>query len=52
MNSNAPKEMTEKQRVFFERGFEEGYAVARRNYEARSADILTKNGLPAIKKLV
>ena len=43
--------MTEKQRVFFERGFEEGYAIARRNYEAVAAHITTKNGLPATKKL-
>ena len=42
MNSNAPKEMTEKQRVFFERGFEEGYGIARRNYEAFCVDITTK----------
>lgn len=44
-------EMTEKQRVFFERGFEEGYTVARRNYEAWTAHISTKNGLPITRKL-
>lgn len=43
--------MTEKQRGFFEMGFEEGYAVARRNYEAFNVYVTTKNGLPIVKHL-
>lgn len=44
-------EMTEKERVIYERGFEEGYAIARRNYEADTVYVSTKNGLPITRKI-
>jgi len=43
--------MTDKEREIFEKGFEEGYAVAKRNYEAFSAQVFTIHGRLVHKKL-
>lgn len=44
--------MTEEERFIFEQGFEEGYAVARRNYEASSVVVFTKEGVNIVKTVV
>jgi hypothetical protein len=35
--------LTDKERLIFERGFEEGYAVAKRNYKIKSVVVYNEN---------
>lgn len=43
--------MTSKERLIFEKGFEEGYRIAKRLYKAHFVTITTKDGTPIKKKI-
>ena len=43
--------MKEKEFLAYEKGFEDGYAMARKLYEPYSIEIITESGLPVRKLL-
>lgn len=45
------KEYTEKERLIYERGLEDGLAINKRNYKPTFIDVVTENGRYRSKKL-